>query len=503
MKYIFFAILLFLTIDLHAQNTELEGKVYTLKEVINIARKQSIASRQAETTRENRFWQFQTYRSNYKPQLGLDGTLPGYTHAYNPVDQQDGTIEFKEQHFNNANLNLTLQQPLSFTGGSIFLNSGINRYDNFLEAEPSTPGGEPIIQYNQYSGTPIEIGLFQPLFQFNELRWDKRIEPLRFEESQREYFESLEEISVNTTRRFFDLMLAQISLAIAEKNVANNDTIFKIAQGRYNLGKIAENELLQLELQLMNSRQQAAEARLDIETMTLRLKTWMGLPEASELTLFLPEEIPDFEVEEGVALTYAQTNRSESIGFERRKLEADAEIARARGESGPQANLIARYGLTNRTEQNSPPIDLYDGAKNQQILTLGFEIPILDWGRRKSRVKTAEANQKFEQFTIDQDIINFDEEVLTQVRQIEMLKEQIKITKVADDIAQRRYEITKQRYNIGKISITDMNIALTEKDEAKSRYIQSLEEFWIAYFNLRRLTLYDFEQGFQIISEEL
>jgi len=66
-----------------------------------------------------------------------------------------------------------------------------------------------------------------------------------------------------------------------------------------------------------------------------------------------------------------------------------------------------------------------------------------------------------------------------------------------------RYDITKNRYLIGKIDITDMNIALTEKDEAKARYIQSLQDFWTAYFNLRRLTLYDFEEGFQIIGDEI
>ena len=127
----------------------------------------------------------------------------------------------------------------------------------------------------------------------------------------------------------------------------------------------------------------------------------------------------------------------------------------------------------------------------------------MDWGRRKSAVKTAEALQKFTEYQVEQDIINFDEEVLTLVRQFEMLKEQIKITRVADDIAQRRYDITKNRFNIGKISITDMNIALTEKDAAKQNYIQSLRDYWEAYFDLRGLTLYDFENGNQIISEEL
>lgn len=495
-QFLAFAVILFFSANILAQDSQEVGRIYTLKEMINIARKQSIASKQAETTREVRFWTFQNYRSNYKPQLGLDGTLPGYNRSFSPVTQPDGTIEFRGVQNNNSDLNLRLQQPLYFTGATLFLNSGINRFDNFLEVNDLT-------KYHQYSGTPLEVGLVQPLFRYNRLRWDRKIEPLRFEESQKEYFESLEEISVNTTRRFFDLMLSQINLEIAQKNVANNDTIFKIAQGRYNLGKIAENELLQLELQLMNSRQQVAQAKLDIETRTLRLKTWVGLPEASELKLFLPEAIPDFDVNEQIALAHARTNRSESVSFERRMLEADAEIARARGETGPQADLFARFGLTNRTANNAPVGDLYVDPKDQQIVQLGFEIPIMDWGRRKSRMKTAEANQKFVQYTVDQDIINFDEEVLTQVRQFEMLQEQIKITRVADDIAQRRYDITKNRYNIGKISITDMNIALTEKDEAKARYIQSLESYWIAYFNLRRLTLYDFETGFQIISDEL
>ena len=498
-KHTFLLILLFFPIYiLNAQNESAGERIFTLKETINIARQQSIASKQASTTRENRFWQFQSYRSNYKPQLGLDGTLPGYNRSFSPITQEDGTIAFRGIQNNSSDLNLRLQQPIAPTGATIFLNTGINRFDNFLENEDIG-----LVKYWQYSGTPLEVGLIQPLFQYNKLRWDKKIEPLKYQESQREYFENLEEISVNTTRRFFDLMLAQINLEIAQKNVANNDTIFKIAQGRYNLGKIAENELLQLELQLMNSRQQVAQARLDIETRSLRLRTWVGLNDISTMQLVLPEEIPEFEVNEQTALIHAKANRSDPISYDRRKLEANSAIAQAKGDAGPRADLFARFGLTNRTEQDAPIGDIYRDPRDQQIVQMGFEIPIMDWGRRKSRVKTAEANQKLVEYTVDQDLITFDEEVLTQVRQFEMLKDQVKITRLADDIAQRRYDITKNRYLIGKIAITDMNIALTEKDEAKARYIQSLQDFWTAYFNLRRLTLYDFENNFQIISDEL
>ena len=184
-KILLFAVILFFSADINAQNSQETDKVYSLKEIINIARNQSIASKYAETNRENRFWQFQTYRSNYRPQLRLDGTIPAYTRAFSPITQQDGTIAFRPVMNNNSELNLSIRQPIGLTGATIFLNSGVNRFDNFLEEND-------LKRYHQYSGTPLEIGLIQPLFQFNELRWNRKIEPLRYEESQKEYFENLE-----------------------------------------------------------------------------------------------------------------------------------------------------------------------------------------------------------------------------------------------------------------------------------------------------------------------
>jgi outer membrane protein len=64
----------------------------------------------------------------------------------------------------------------------------------------------------------------------------------------------------------------------------------------------------------------------------------------------------------------------------------------------------------------------------------------------------------------------------------------------SDEIAQKRYDISQQRYLIGKISITDLVIALQEKDQAKQAYVDALGEFWRAYFEIRQLTLYDFER---------
>ena len=87
---------------------------------------------------------------------------------------------------------------------------------------------------------------------------------------------------------------------------------------------------------------------------------------------------------------------------------------------------------------------------------------------------------------------NFEQEIITQVRQFEMLRLQIEITRKSDEVAQERYVVAQNRYLIGKIDITNLNIALTEKDTAKRSYLLALKSFWTAYYNLRRLTLYDF-----------
>ncbi|MFA0960848.1 TolC family protein [Roseivirga sp. BDSF3-8] len=463
-----------------ADSTSTSVRTYTLGELISIARENSIASRRAETILENRYWQFRSYRAGFFPQLSLDGTLPDFNRSVTQVPQPDGTFDFIPVSQNNSIVNLRLSQAIGLTGGEVFLTSSLQRFDNF---ETDTA---------YYSGRPVIIGLRQPLLSFNNLQWQRRIEPIRYEESKREYVENMEQVAVTTSERFFNVLLAQVSLAIAEKNLANNDTLFQIAKGRFRLGTIAENDLLQLELQVLKSQQDLAQARVDLETSTLNLRRYVGLTSSQKLALSLPAEIPDFDVDAAVALEQALENRQEALAFRRRTLEAERDVARARGENGFNADMFATFGLSNRAG-DIPGI--YDQPLDQQSVRIGFDIPIMDWGRTKAIVQTAEANLKLTQYTVEQDKLNFEQEIYTQVQQLQLLREQVRVSELADEIAQKRYEITKNRFLIGKIDITNLNIALSEKDNAKRQYIQSLRSFWQAYYQLRLLTLYDFQSN--------
>lgn len=469
-KIFVLGILALISFSMKGQNT------FTIEDIIGRVKDQSIFSKQAETQKETNYWEYRSFRTNYNPQLRLNGSVPTYTNYVTPVIQPDGSKLYLPVNQINPNINFGLMQPIAATGGIISANTAYNFF-NDINAD-----------YTQWSGTVMNIRLSQPVFAYNPWKWDKKIKPIEYEESKRNYVERVEEISSNAVSFFFDVLLQQVNQQIATFNLANNDTINKIEQGRYNIGTTSKDKLLQVELQLLRSRQEVSQAKLDLETARLQLRAYIGLKDGDNFELVLPEKIPDFEVTVEEALTYARMNRADYIAFERRRLEAESQVAQAKGQRY-QTTITASYGLNNVAGTVS---DLYTDPSKQQIADISFNIPIVDWGRRKAMMQTAIANKKLRDYEIEQSKIIFEQEIITKVRQFEMMRLQIEITKKSDEVAQERYLVAQNRYLIGKIDITNLNIALREKDDAKRSYLQALKSFWTAYYDLRRLTLYDF-----------
>jgi outer membrane protein len=455
----------------------------TLKEVVAMAKDNSIAAKQAITTRETKYWQFRTFKSNYQPQLSLNGNLPGYSKTSTPVTQPDGTIVFQPIHYDNSALTLNFSQSITATGATIYGQTQLQRFDDFDRNS---------ILYN---GVPYAIGFSQPLGQFNSLKWDKKIQPLLYNESKQAYIEAQEQISINVTGFFFDLLLAQVNLQTAEANLTNTQKILKIANLKFDLGKVSKNEMLQLQLELLNAKKAVGTSKRDMEIATLNLRSYIGQEGDEKIILQVPETISQMSVTADKVLAEAFANRSDAIAFIRRVAEAKRDVALARGQTGLTATLTANIGTSNSA---SSVLGVYKSPQNQQLLELQFSIPVLDWGRSKAKIKTAEANQKFTEYSVEQDKQTFKQQIVTQVSLFNVMKEQLTLTAEADSIASEKYKIARERYVLGDLSITDLSIAFQENDQAKRDYVQSLRDFWSAYYQLRYLSLYDFERNEKI-----
>ncbi len=479
MKYIVSIFLMLNTLILRGQDTT----TLTLLQVVDMAKAQSIAARQASTTKETRYWEYRTFQSNYKPQLVLNGNLPAYSRAFREVIQPDGRILFQPIRNNNSALNLALQQNITQTGGTIYANTVLQRFDDFDRKN------------TLYNGTLFAVGLEQPLFRFNPLKWDKLIEPLKYKESQQEFLEEMERIALKANELYFDLLLAQVNLKISETNFQNTDKILRIANEKFELGKISRNEILQLKLELLKSQKAVATAKRDLEIFTLNLKSFTGFNQNQVLKLTEPQPQNTPSVFADKLIQEAFENRADAVAFGRRILEADKLIAKAKGDNGINANLVANLGFSNSGASLS---DVTKSPKNYQDVQVVFTVPILDWGRSQSRIKTAEAQRQLAQYTVEQDKQNFQQAIYTQVTLFEMLKNQMDLTMQADSIASEKYQIAQERYVLGNLSITDLSIAFTEKDQAKRDFIETLRQYWAAFYRLRWLTLYDIEKNEKI-----
>ena len=480
-KYIL--ILLSLVSCLHGAAQQSDTMTLTLQQVVEMAKAKSIASKQATTLKETRYWEWRTFKSNYKPQLSLGGNLPGYSKTYREVLQPNGTIEFQPVRYNNSALDLALSQSIAKTGGTIFGTTQMQRFDDFDRNTIS------------YNGVPYALGYSQPLWRYNPLKWDQKIEPLKYNESKQSYIESLELISIKACNYFFELLLAQVNYQIAELNSTNTQNILRIANEKFDMGKISRNEILQLNLEQLKAQKAVGIARRDIEISTLNLRSYIGLQSTDKIALSLPDDIINMTVDTAKVVAEAYENRSDAIGFIRRIIEAKRDVARAKGENGLNATLTARIGFSKSARSIGK---VYDSPINQQAFQLQFDIPILDWGRSKSRTKTAEANKQFTEYAVEQDKQNFTQEIYTQVSLFNMMKDQLLLTAQADSIASEKYQIAKERYVLGNLSITDLSIAFQENDQAKQDYVFALRDFWGAYYQLRYLSLYDFEKNQKI-----
>ncbi len=456
-----------------------DSRFLTLEEVIKIAREQSPDAMVARHRYRGNYWQYRTFRAGYLPNLRFDATIPNLNRSISSITLPDGSDTFIRRSLATSSGNLSLNQTIGLTGGQIFVSSGLQRIDLIRD-----DGNEV-----SYLATPVNIGYQQPIFSYNPFKWERQIEPIRYEEARREYMENLEEISIRATNVFFDLLLAQINKEINEINLSSNDTLYQISQGRYELGRIAENELLQMELNLLNSEAALEQSYIDYEAAMFRFRSFLALDEVRNIELVPPAEPHNIRVDVGVALAEARKNRAAMLARQRQQLEAESRVDQARAENRFNVNLFAVYGLTQSAEEFG---DAYRNPMDQQQLTVGVQIPILDWGVSKGRVRMAESNRELVNTTVNQALVDFEQEVFLRVMEFNMLDNQLEIAKKADVIAEKRYEVTRQRFLIGRVDIIELNLALEEKDRAKQRYLAALRNYWRGFYEMRLLTLYDF-----------
>ncbi len=459
----------------------------SLAEVIVLAQDQSPAAKLAQTRMQNRYWFYRSFQADYKPQMILEGDLPDLNRSIGIITQPDGKDVFVQRAQMRNRLGISLQQRIAPTGATIFASTGLQRLDIFQTS------GDNLVSY---FSTPLSVGFSQPLFNYNALKWNKRIEPLRYQEATKQFAAEMEGVALQSAALFFAVYIAQLNLEAAVADKRNADTLYNISRGRFEVGRIAETELLQIELSAMNADVAVQQALLDLQTGTERLRNFLGIRSPVHFRLNPPEDVPVMEVDSDRALALATANRGEVVGFDRRLTEAAASVAEAKVNAGFQVNVFGQFSLS----QTAPRLDdAYRSPLDNELFSVGVQMPIFDWGKAAARLQTALSNQALEQMNIGQERTNFEQEIRLKVNQFSLLRQQVAIARRAYEVSLKRADLTRNRYYIGKIGVLDLNIAIAEKEDARKNYIASVQAYWLAHYELRTLTLFDFERNVSLV----
>ncbi len=469
MKHSFLTVIpLFIFLFGHSQ----KSLDYYIQKTKAVSYQSGIASIKLSTAQSN----YNAFRRNYKPTLSLSGSVPVYNKDNFAVTQPDGSVKFISRSQNNSNLSIGLSQPVFFTGGTISLNTDLTRLDDFVR------------KTTRYNGTPVFIRLNQPLFAFNGLKWDKKIEPLKIKEATLTNKEAKEWLSYNICKLFFAIAEAQTSEQLEETNLQNNITNLAIEKRRMAVGTSTEDKVLQLEMRQIIYQQRLSAAKLAVNDAFLSMQALFPNKDTFIVKVDLPTNIPVLHLNKEEIIATAKRNLAMYIFFSRKQLEAQSNLAKAKTQ-GRQVNVTASYGLNN-AEDNIPAI--YRNPNNQQRYSVTFSIPIIDWGKRNGNIELAKLQEKESELSMIAEEAKLIAEAESLINQLPVFRDNITNAQSLDILSQKRYSIATRLYQLGKISLLELQAAELEKDNAAKFYVYSLRQFWEAYYLLKAKTMATF-----------
>ena len=432
---------------LHAQ----KRLVLDLNRTIALANDSSLESFRTQNMYLSGYWEYRTYKANRLPSLTLDLTPAQYNRDITKrYDSGQDLDVYRTQQSYYAYGGLSVRQNLDLTGGTFYLESNLAYMRNFGDNSAT-----------QLTSVPIRIGYSQSLVGYNPFKWERKIEPLKYERVKKEFLYNVEKVSETATSYFFSLAMAQAEYNLAKENLASTDTLYRIGQQRHRIAAISQADLLTLKLDRVNAQNE----------------------------LELPSRPGMLEIPIDEALRWGRSNNPQLLELKQNVLEAERNVDKTKKESRFNASVNASIGF-NQVADNFG--DVYHKPMQQDLVAVSVSIPLLDWGVRKGKYNMARNNLNVVKISARQDEISIEEEVIMTVSDFNIQQQLIASAEEALDLSILAYNETKQRFIIGKADINSLTLSLNRQQQAQRNFISALQNYWLNYYKIRRLTLFDF-----------
>lgn len=454
-------------------------KTITLDGMLKLANQNSLDAFKAKRQYAIKYWEYRSFQAKFLPRVDLNVAPLTFTRSL--VKRYD-VIENVDRFIQQQNLlsfsEVSITQNIVPTGTKVFINSSINRLINYGDN-----------RITNYSTTPVNIGVEQPLMAFNELKWMNKTALLEYEKAKKDYIYEAQKINLDAIKFFFDWALSTAKVAIAKETEENAERMYKIAVKRYDIGAIERDDLLNLELEQFTSKTNLLRETQQLQTIIADLKLFLIKEDIDAYEPQLPELISKLKIDLEEAVLFMNTNNPELLETAIKSIDAERDLDKVIKENRFDLSINASYGLNQQSDNFR---DAYRNFLDQQIIAVSFNMPILDWGERKGLIKTARMTKELADIEIQQTINDVKRQLILKVNNFNLQEEQVLAALKSKEISKESFEITQKRFLSGKVDLLRLLNSRKAWQDATEQYIESLQLYWTYYYEVQQLTLYSF-----------
>jgi len=452
-----------------------------LNRTLQLATDSSLSAQKYQSVYAVSRFQYLSWQASRKPQINLESTPVMYERYMTQRYLSNENIDvYRQQRMFYSQAGIKATQNMEPWGGQFYGSTQLGYLRTFGDQNQT-----------QFMTVPVSVGYKQELLFYNPLKWARQIEPLKLARAEKELIYGIEITGEEAVERFFSLALAQEQQRMAEEYLASCDTIYAIAERRYKISSIPKAELSILELEKTNARTTLANARIARSRATQELAVYLGMARDTEIELIIPTVISNLQVNAAEAIEHARENNPKYLESRQATAEARREAERAKVEKNFSMSLDASLGLNQVADRFA---DAYRNLLSQDMATITLSVPLKDWGKRKNAYlaarNTVEAAERNEQeMARDTEL-----DVALTVADFNERQSIVETSRQALTIAEDAYAQTLQRFIRAQANAYDLSLAQSHWQTARQNQIASLQNYWISYYHLRRLTLYDYQR---------
>jgi len=386
-------------------------------------------------------------------------------------------------------MDLSVRQPVILfgfpTNGYLSLNNRVYRYTQLDDEE------RDIRYYNRYF-----IGYDQPLFQPNRMRHSLEEAQLNLERSELDYGGDVVGMVDDLAGDYYELLEAAYDRVIAAEHVADLETASDAAQQVVQSSPSRNIELDQLQVELVNAREEWQRARSSFRLQSENIKQRLRLGAMDSIALDPSLDVEPIEVDAARAIELATTlaPRLRRLAINRRQSEIGLE--RTRGNNSFRMNVRLTYG---REVQDPRFENIWTEPRNSYTVNVNATIPIWDWGERKHRIQASRYSIERNDLSIEEARSQIATSVLNEVRNLEEYQQRALNMQGNLEFARQITASTIERYGAGEITLVDVLQTIDREANTARNFLDAYLGYRRALLRLQEITYYDFEHDVPIL----